>query len=95
MVATSTSAPSTILLIGTAFNYLNILFAAALRGVGNTRLAFFVALALNALKQEDPFVRKRLRQIAVSARSAAERPPSPRSEEPGSVHDRSRRPRDF
>jgi len=37
------------LLVGTAFNYLNILFAAALRGVGNTRLAFFVALAMNAL----------------------------------------------
>lgn len=37
------------LLLGTAFNYLNILFAAALRGVGDTRLAFVVALALNAL----------------------------------------------
>jgi putative MATE family efflux protein len=37
------------LLVGTAFNYLNILFAAALRGVGNTRLAFFVAVALNGL----------------------------------------------
>ncbi|MEM6997047.1 MAG: MATE family efflux transporter [Myxococcota bacterium] len=37
------------LLVGTVFNYLNILFAAALRGVGNTRLAFFVALGLNGL----------------------------------------------
>lgn len=37
------------LLAGTIFSYLNILFAAALRGVGNTRLAFFVALGLNAL----------------------------------------------
>lgn len=37
------------LLAGTVFSYLNILFAAALRGVGNTRLAFFVALGLNAL----------------------------------------------
>lgn len=37
------------LLLGTAFNYLNILFAAALRGVGNTRLAFGVALVMNAL----------------------------------------------
>lgn len=37
------------LLIGTVFNYLNILFAAALRGVGNTQLAFMVALVMNAL----------------------------------------------
>ena len=37
------------LLIGTVFNYLNILFAAALRGVGNTRLAFVVALVMNGL----------------------------------------------
>jgi putative MATE family efflux protein len=37
------------LLLGTAFNYLNLLLAAALRGVGDTRLAFFVALALNGL----------------------------------------------
>lgn len=37
------------LLLGTVFNYLNILFAAALRGVGNTRLAFAVALVMNGL----------------------------------------------
>jgi len=37
------------LLCGTIFGYLNILFAAALRGVGNTRLAFTVALGLNGL----------------------------------------------
>jgi len=37
------------LLLGTAFNYLNILYAATLRGVGNTRLAFFVALFMNGL----------------------------------------------
>lgn len=37
------------LLWGTVFNYLNILFAASLRGVGNTRLAFIVALGMNAL----------------------------------------------
>jgi len=37
------------LLIGTAFNYLNILFAAVLRGLGNTRVAFLVALGMNAL----------------------------------------------
>ena len=37
------------LLLGTVFNYLNILFAAALRGVGNTRLAFGVALVMNGL----------------------------------------------
>ncbi len=37
------------LLWGTVFNYLNILFAASLRGVGNTRLAFTVALGMNAL----------------------------------------------
>lgn len=37
------------LLLGTAFNYLNILYAAALRGVGNTRLAFAVALFMNLL----------------------------------------------
>ena len=37
------------LLLGTAFNYLNILFSAALRGVGNTRLAFIVALVMNGL----------------------------------------------
>lgn len=37
------------LLVGTVFAYLNILFAAALRGVGNTRLAFFVGLGLNGL----------------------------------------------
>ena len=33
----------------TAFNYLNILFAAILRGLGNTRLAFGVSLLMNAL----------------------------------------------
>jgi putative MATE family efflux protein len=37
------------LLLGAAFNYLNILFAAVLRGVGNTRLAFLVALGMNGL----------------------------------------------
>jgi len=37
------------LLLGTAFNYLNILFAAVLRGVGNTRLAFGVAVVMNGL----------------------------------------------
>jgi len=37
------------LLLGTAFNYLNILFAAVLRGVGNTRLAFVVAVVMNGL----------------------------------------------
>ncbi len=37
------------LLMGTPFYYLNILLAASLRGVGNTRLAFLVALVMNAL----------------------------------------------
>ncbi|MFK7927686.1 MAG: MATE family efflux transporter [Myxococcota bacterium] len=37
------------LLLGTAFSYLNILFAAGLRGVGNTRAAFAVALVMNGL----------------------------------------------
>ena len=37
------------LLLGTVFNYLNILFAALMRGVGNTRLAFLVALVMNGL----------------------------------------------
>jgi len=37
------------LLLGTAFNYLNILFAAVLRGLGNTRVAFVVALGMNGL----------------------------------------------
>lgn len=36
------------LLLGTVFNYLNLLYAAVLRGVGNTRLAFLVALVMNA-----------------------------------------------
>lgn len=36
------------LLLGTAFNYLTILYAAVLRGVGNTRLAFSIALLMNA-----------------------------------------------
>ncbi len=35
------------LLIGTTFNYLVLLFAAVLRGVGNTRLPFFVAIVAN------------------------------------------------
>lgn len=37
------------LLLGTVFSYLNILFGAALRGVGDTRLAFGVSLVMNAL----------------------------------------------
>ena len=37
------------LLAGTALPYLSILYAAALRGVGNTRLAFVVALVINGL----------------------------------------------
>lgn len=37
------------LLIGVVFNYLNILFGAVLRGVGNTRLAFVIALGMNGL----------------------------------------------
>lgn len=37
------------LLLGTAFYYLNILFAAVLRGVGNTRLAFAIAVLMNGL----------------------------------------------
>lgn len=37
------------LLVATPFYYLNILYAAVLRGVGNTRLAFYVALAANGL----------------------------------------------
>ncbi len=37
------------LLAGSAFYYLTILFGASLRGVGNTRLAFGVALASNLL----------------------------------------------
>ena len=37
------------LLSGTVFPYLVILYAAVLRGVGNTRLPFFVALAQNAV----------------------------------------------
>ncbi len=36
------------LLVGVVFNYLNILFGAVLRGVGNTRLAFVIALGMNA-----------------------------------------------
>ena len=35
------------LLVGVVFNYLNILFGASLRGVGNTRLAFVIALGMN------------------------------------------------
>lgn len=37
------------LLTCTVFYYLNILYAASLRGVGNTRLAFMIALASNGL----------------------------------------------
>ncbi|MCA9620587.1 MAG: MATE family efflux transporter [Myxococcales bacterium] len=37
------------MLVGTVFNYLSILYAAALRGTGNTRLAFVVALVMNGL----------------------------------------------
>jgi putative MATE family efflux protein len=37
------------LMLGTVVVYLNILFGAVLRGVGNTRLAFAVALLVNAL----------------------------------------------
>ena len=37
------------LLAGTALPYLSILYAAALRGVGSTRLAFVVALVINGL----------------------------------------------
>lgn len=37
------------LLACTVFNYLNVLYAGVLRGVGNTRLAFGVALLMNAL----------------------------------------------
>jgi len=36
------------LLGGVVFNYLNILFGAVLRGVGNTKLAFVIALGMNA-----------------------------------------------
>ena len=38
-----------VLLPGVVFSYLNILLAAVLRGVGNTRLPFFVALSMNLL----------------------------------------------
>ena len=37
------------MMLGAAFTYVNILFGALLRGVGNTRLPFLVALASNAL----------------------------------------------
>ncbi len=37
------------LLLGAVFNYLMILFSAALRGVGNTRLAFFVSFSMNVM----------------------------------------------
>lgn len=37
------------LLLGVVFNYLNILYAAVLRGVGNTRMAFVVALVMNLI----------------------------------------------
>lgn len=38
-----------VLLAGVVFNYLNILYAAAMRGVGNTMLPFRVALLMNLL----------------------------------------------
>ncbi len=38
-----------ILLAGVVFNYLNILLIAVMRGVGNTRLAFYVALLMNLI----------------------------------------------
>ncbi|MFT5685370.1 MAG: MATE family multidrug resistance protein [Myxococcota bacterium] len=38
-----------ILLVGVVFNYLNILLIAVMRGVGNTRMPFFVALLMNLL----------------------------------------------
>ena len=38
-----------ILLVGVVFSYLNILYAAVMRGVGNTMLPFFVALLMNLL----------------------------------------------
>ncbi len=37
------------LLTGTVFNYLVVLYGAVLRGVGNTRMAFVVALVINVL----------------------------------------------
>ncbi len=37
------------MLLGTVFTYLNMLYAALLRGVGNTRLAFVVAIVINGL----------------------------------------------
>ncbi len=37
------------LMTGVVFNYLGILYGATLRGVGNTRLAFFVSLGANVL----------------------------------------------
>lgn len=37
------------MLVGSVFTYINILYAAVLRGVGNTKLPFFVALGSNAL----------------------------------------------
>ena len=38
-----------IMLLGVVFNYLNLLYAAVLRGVGETRLPFVVALGMNLL----------------------------------------------
>ena len=38
-----------ILMTGAALNYLNILYGSVLRGVGNTRLPFLIALASNAI----------------------------------------------
>lgn len=37
------------ILLGTVFSYLNILYAAVLRGVGNTRLPFFVVAVANVI----------------------------------------------
>ncbi len=37
------------MLLGAALNYLNILYGSTLRGVGNTRIPFLIALASNAL----------------------------------------------
>ncbi|MEL6343067.1 MAG: MATE family efflux transporter [Myxococcota bacterium] len=38
-----------VMLTGVVFNYLNILYAAALRGVGETRLPFLISLGMNLL----------------------------------------------
>jgi len=47
---TAVALPYVVPLMGaTVFNYLNILYAAVLRGVGNTRLPFLIALVANAI----------------------------------------------